>query len=321
MYQTFVQTFSATFFAVLKIFVIIIAAGVLVRKNYITGDILKSMASAVVKIFLPCLIFSNIIQNFYVSELKIWPLLPLSAIALIAFGVGFGVLLFMRQLPAKKNMLSLTSMQNAAYFVLPLGAALFPEQVDKFNLYCFLFMLGISPVMWSLGRYFISGSSGDKFKIKDLITPPLVANLLSMFLVFTGIRTRVPDIVIECTDIMGKAAVPVALFILGGMLGGIKFKFANYIADSVKVVLVKLIALPIVTIIILYFSNLNESYPLLCGFLVLESAVAPSTANLMQVKHYGGNEDELSSITLLCYVASMITLPIWFSVWKMLVTT
>ena len=36
--------------------------------------------------------------------------------------------------------------------VLPVGLAIFPEQFDRFALYCFLFILGFNAVLWSVGK-------------------------------------------------------------------------------------------------------------------------------------------------------------------------
>ncbi len=319
MQEIFFTSFWVTFLAVLKIFFIIIAAGLLVRKNYISQDILKGMASSVVKIFLPCLIFSNIVKNFDASELRIWPLLPISAILMMAVGIGFGALLFIRELPAKKNMLSLTSMQNAGYFILPLGAVLFSERVETFNLYCFLFFLGVNPIVWSVGKYFITESKGQGFSFSVLKTPPLIASVTAILLVFTELRRFIPPIALESVNLLGRAAVPIAIFILGGMLGSVSMRIGKYLYDGLKVSLVKLVILPVVTIVVLYFSGLNDNYPMLCSFLVLEAAVAPATANLMQVKHYGGEEEKISSITLICYGLSIITVPLSLALWNMVV--
>ena len=77
MLDIFTTTFWATFLAVLKVFLIIFAAGILVRKNVINQGQIKALAGVTIKLFLPCLIFSSIITTFEPGALKLWWVLPL----------------------------------------------------------------------------------------------------------------------------------------------------------------------------------------------------------------------------------------------------
>jgi predicted permease len=320
MFNMFIESFYVTFFAVLKILIVVSAAGILVRRQIITQDNLKTLSSSVVKVFLPCLIFSNIVKTFNPSELKIWPMLPLSAVLMVGMGVFAGFIVFYRELPAKKNMLALTGMQNAGYFVLPMGAVLFADQLEKFNLYCFLFVLGINLLVWSVGKSLVSNGNGNgsKFDWRELITPPLVANLSSLFMVFTGLRAYLPNVVTDSADLLGQATVPIALFVLGGMLGGLKMQIHHYWVDALKVIGVKLFFIPAATILVIYLFKVGVNYPLLASFLVLEAASAPAIANLLQVKHYGGQEEKISTILLLSYFSCIVTVPLWMALWQII---
>ena len=318
MFNMFLESFYITFFAVLKILIVVSAAGILVRRQIITQDNLKVLSGSVVKVFLPCIIFSNIVKNFNPGELKIWPILPLSAILMVGVGLLAGFVVFFRELPAKKNMLALTGIQNAGYFVLPMGAVLFADQLAKFNLYCFLFILGINLLAWSVGKALVSSGNGLKFNWRELITPPLVANLSALFMVFTGFRAYLPNVIVDSADLLGQATVPIALFVLGGMLGGLKLQKNEYWMDTMKVIGVKLFFIPAVTVLVVYFFRLGETYPLLASFLVLEAASAPAIANLIQVKHYGGQEEKISTILLLSYFSCIITVPLWMALWQII---
>jgi predicted permease len=70
----FINSFGITFKAMLQIFLIAAAAGVLMRKKVITQEHLKVLSSITVQVLLPCLTFSNIIRNFQPGQLKSWPL-------------------------------------------------------------------------------------------------------------------------------------------------------------------------------------------------------------------------------------------------------
>ena len=232
--------------------------------------------------------------------------------------------MFRKHLPQKKNLLAMTSLQNAGYFVLAIGMVIFKDQYEQFKLYCFLFILGISPVLWSFGRFLIGNQRPKDFKISMLITPPFIANILSILLVLTGLRNflfnfKPFEMLLTSTALMGKATVPTAIFILGGMLGLIKLKINHYLKDMAGVLIIKLIILPIITIAALWLLGINALNPLVCMFLIVEASSPPATAILIQAKHYGGDEQKLGSIMMTCYALSLLAVPLWLSIWQTII--
>ena len=85
--------------------------------------------------------------------------------------------------------MAMAGMQNGLFIVLPIGRLLFAEQFDQFALYCFLLVMGLTPLMWSLGKVMLASSrTYGGFHVKDLMTPPLVATFISVGLVFCQSR-------------------------------------------------------------------------------------------------------------------------------------
>jgi predicted permease len=317
--EIFTNSFGTTFQAVLQILLIAFAAGVLMRKQILTQDQLKAISSLGVRVLLPCLTFSNIIINFHPDKLKIWPLIPISAVIMVGFGLLFAAVLFWPNLNDKKHLFAPASLQNAGYLILPLGKILYPDQFDEFAMYCFLYILGISPLLWSMGKYLVSSLPDEKPTLAGLFTPPFIANIAAVAIVLLKLQWLIPDVVLNSTDLLGSAAVPVATFVLGAVLGSIVFSIKSYVADTIKVLIVRLVLVPIITIGILLLAGLNKNYPLLCDLLVLQSSSSPATAIILQIKHYGGKEQQLGSILLLSYIACIITIPFWLAVWKMII--
>ena len=118
-------------------------------------------------------------------------------------------------------MLAMCALQNAGYLPLPLGAIMFPDQFELFATYCFLYILGISPLLWSLGKVLATSGNGETLRLRSLITPPLIANVAAVTLVLAGWRGVVPSLVMGPIAILGQAAVPSANLVLGAVLGGI----------------------------------------------------------------------------------------------------
>lgn len=319
MINVFMNSFGTAFQALLQVLLVSVAGGILIRKKVITQEHLKSLSTVVVRVLLPCMTFSNIVRNFNPAQFKIWPLVPLVAILTIGLGLLAALALFWPNLKPKKHLFAIASLQNAGYLILPLGKTLYPEQFDKFAMYCFLYILGMSPLLWSLGKYLISSAEDEKMSFKGLLTPPLIACIGGIVIVLVKIQFLIPNIILDSSDLIGSATVPIATFVLGAVLGSISFNIKSHVWDAAKTLFVRLIFVPICTIAVLMFTGLNNDYPLLCSLFVLQSSSSPATGLILQVKHYGGNEQEVGSILMLSYVACMFTIPLWLAVWATLI--
>ena len=316
MTSVFFNAFASVFIALTKVFFVALIAGILVRKKVVSQNLIKILSRLTVNFLLPCLIFSKILIFFNPNELQFWWLIPVIAVVMIFFGTGIGALLFIKELPAKKNMLPLSGMQNAGYLVLPLGKALYPDQFDLFALYCFLFILGVNPLLWSVGKVLSTSEDSFSFRLKGLITPPLIANIVAILLVITSFKNIIPSASLEYIGFIGSATIPVAMFILGASLGDISLKSLPPWIDSARIVFVKFLLLPLVTVYLLYFFNLKNTYPLLANLMVIQSSSPAATAIILQIRAYGGDYKKLGSIMLASYMICMFSLPFWLAVWQ-----
>ncbi|MEA2013287.1 MAG: AEC family transporter [Verrucomicrobiota bacterium] len=319
MNNIFFPTFILIFKAVIQITLVAIAGGILVRKKIITPKQVKFLASVTIKIFLPCLIFSKLVTYFDPGAFKIWWLIPVSAVLIIFAGLLLGALFFIRELPEKKNMLSLSGIHNASYLILPIGAFVYKDNFGQFSLYVFLFTIAMSPILWSIGKE-LSTERNEKLSLKKLLTPPLYANFFGLLVVFTHTKWLIPEPVMGAIDLIGGAAIPVATLVLGATLGSISFKKWAPTKDILRVVIVKLVFVPIITIFVLNATGLHLTYPFLAEFLVLEAASAPATGTILQIRNYGGDTQKVGSIMIVCYLLCILTIPFWIAVWRAIIT-
>ena len=312
----FLAAFGAAWLAILKVFLVVLVAGLLVRRGILTQTVVTGLSKGTVVLFLPCLIFSMVIRNFEPSALPLWWALPIVGLVMPLVGLAAASLVFFRELPEKRNMLALASMQNAGYLVLPVGFALFPGQFDRFALYCFLFILGFNALLWSLGKKLVSDDGAQGWR--GLVTPPLVANLTAVLMALSGADRLIPRVALDAVDLVGQAAVPVATVVLGAILGGVPLRMRAYAWDGIRVLGIKLALLPLITILAVRAAGLEAIDPLLARFLVLEAAAAPASGLILQVKTYGGDEQKVGSLMLACYAASILTMPLWLAVWEVI---
>ncbi|MCK5377182.1 MAG: AEC family transporter, partial [Acidobacteria bacterium] len=119
MFEALFAAFSGTLSAMAGIFLVILGAGLLVRRGLITQTQIDGLSSATVNVLLPCLIFAKVLETLDPEGLPGWWALPLAGIGMALLGTGLGAVAFVGQLPAKRDLLPLAGMQNAGYLVLP----------------------------------------------------------------------------------------------------------------------------------------------------------------------------------------------------------
>jgi malate permease and related proteins len=313
----FIPTFTTVFSAVFQVFLISAAAGVLVRTKVVSQAHIQALSGVTVNIFLPCLIVVKTVTRFDSSGLSLWWILPLSGVLIAVAGLGMAALLF-GTTPEKQPFVSMASFQNAVYIVLPIGQLVYPDQFDLLALYCFLLILGQSPIMWSVGKVLVSGSRDTAIMWKDFVTPPLVATLAAIFLVVSGTTSMLPQTLLSSMDLLGEATVPLAVFILGATLGSISFKFTNMppITDVLRVTAVKFILVPATAFALMYGLGLYQTLPLFCSLIILQTSSPPATNLILMVRNYGGDTQAIGSMMLLQYLVCIIAMPLWLSVWQ-----
>jgi predicted permease len=319
MIEAFAATFAGTLPAIAVIFLVVAISILMARRGVITQIHVDGLSSATINLFLPCLIFAKVVEHFDPSAQPGWWALPLAGIIIALVGTGLGAVVFIGQLPEKKDMLPLAGMQNAGYLVLPVGLALYPDRFDVFAVYVFLFVLGFNPVLWSFGKLLVTGNGGEKPRIRDLLTPPLVSNLVGIGAALGGAGRVLPAPLLDAIELVGTAAVPVATVVLGAVLGGISVRFRSHLADAVRAMSVKFVVLPLIVMLVLQAVRLHATNPLLAEFFIIEAASAPAVGLVLMVRTYGGNEQRVGTVMFLSYAVCTFALPAWIAVWRLIV--
>ena len=225
MTSVFIPGFLSVFGALARVFFVIIGAGLLVRKKIITQNDIDTLSKITVIVLLPCFVFANTMENFQPEELPYWWLLPILGILMSLMGVVLAAGVFAVDFKKHRNLVAVASMQNAGYLVFPIGQILYPEHFNEFALITFLFILGYNPLLWTLGKYLITTTDKpQKFHYKSLLSPPAVANIISLFFVLAGLNDIFPVFFIDSVNLIGKATVPIATFVLGATLGSVSLR-------------------------------------------------------------------------------------------------
>ena len=307
--------FLVVFQAVAQIGLIVLFAGWLVRRQILPASGVKMISDTVITVFLPCLIFSHIVGGFYPAEFKGWWILPISSAVLISIGWAISFPLFSRTGEARRELIPAAFLQNAAYFILPLGKIILPEQFDEFARYVFLFILAHNPLLWLIGKhYFLKRGSGEPFHWIQILSPPIYANIIALTLVATGARPYVPTFMVDTAAFLGGGAVPLGTFALGATLGTIHINFRRYLTVAGLVVFQKLFIMPLIVLGAMALVPWLRSSPVLILLFILQGASPCATSLILQSKSYSDDSERIGTIIAICYIVCTFSIPLWVAI-------
>ncbi|MFH1199311.1 MAG: AEC family transporter [Candidatus Omnitrophota bacterium] len=313
----FLEHFRITGLAVAQISLLGLVGYILVKKNILGQDGLDILSRLVVDVTLPALILAQLIKDFRFDLYPNWWLFPLLSFAITLAGLLLGVL-FMGLVKGpehKLQFISLVGFQNSGYLPLALFAALLTgRELDTMLVYLFLFLLGFNLVILSFGVYILSFHKLKKFEARSLFSPPVIATITGLIIVFFGLYKFIPDVVIKPMRMIGDCTVPLSMLAVGGSLASICLRCTDKKIASL-VILSKLIILPALGLWLV----LKLQLPHLLGLLIIIELAVPSATLLSVItRHYKKEDLIISQGIFVGHVASLVTLPLFLSLYFML---
>jgi len=314
----FLESFKTTGSAVGQIFLLCAIGYFLVKKKLLGEEGLDILSRLVVEVTLPILIFCQLIKDFRFDLYPNWWIFPLLSLLITLAGLLVGYIFsgFIKGGHRKWQFLSLNAFQNSGYLPLALIAALLPkDKADIMFVYLFLFLLGFNLIVWSFGIYMLSFHESKKFEMGSLFSPPVIACLFSLAVIFLGLNKFMPDALSRTLRQVGDCTLPLAMFVVGGSLAPIQLKHVDKKAMTL-LVLGKLIILPALGLWLITRLKLPELLGLL---IIIQLAVPPATSLTVITRHYKKEDLLISQGVFFGHILSLITLPIFLSLYFMFI--
>ncbi len=310
----FLSSFKITSFAVGEIFLVAVIGYLLVRKRIFSHEGLDALSRLVIEITLPVMIFSKLIRDFKFDLYPDWWIFPLLSIAITLAGLAAGVLLspLFKDRQKKLQFISLAGFQNSGYLPLALSGALLTQpQAETMFIYIFLFLMGFNLVMFSFGVHLLVFQRNKRFELASLFSPPVIAIIFTLALIFFGLDRFVPQVVLEPLSQLGNCTLPLAMIVVGGNLAQLRLKHFDLKAAAL-IVLAKVIILPLAGLFLL----LKFQVPYLIGLLILMQLSMPSATTLsVLLRHYKRDDLLISQGVLLSHIISIVTIPVFLSLY------
>jgi len=298
---------------VCSMLIYIIAGFIAYRKNLVSIEQSKGFSSALMYIFAPCMLFQSFQRDFEMEKLQ--GLLFATIASLIAnfFFVLIAKYVFIRKetatAPTERSSVVYT---NAGYMAIPLiGAAFGMEAIFYSTGYLIVFNI----FLWTHCLFQISGDKSQISFKKVIFNPSIIAIFLGLLAFIFGLR--LPTIISTATIGMSNLVAPLSLFIIGIILGSVKFKELFSQKRVYYIVALRLIVFPLLLLIFFKAIHFTSIIPNGKGILtiVLVAAYAPiATSVSVFCQQFDKDAKYASKLITISTCLCVISMPIMLAI-------
>lgn len=293
---------TAFFSAIVSVSFIILLGAIAARTISLEA---KALSQLSVYILAPALVADGLYRTTLSLQSAISLLLSFALISVILYGIiwVFGYYL---ELPilTRKSLLATTLLPNNGNLGLPLIAfTLGDEGLER----AIIYMIGSSILLFGIIPALLAGhslSSGFRFTLKLPLVWAMLAGLSLRFF-----DLKLPFQLDAAIAQLGKAAIPIALLLLGVQLASTRFGVGRYetAASCLRLGVAPLVAYGVGKLFHLTGLDLQV--------LVLQSAMPVAVNTIVLVTEFGGDSVKVARTIVTTTLASLLTIPfiLWLS--------
>ena len=343
-------------FAVLKVAAVAAIGYLLAKRAVLTDSATSAVSDLVIKLAVPCLVFSNAAGGFAGIS-------TVGAVSLILAGpgvIGAGYLCAVAlskvcqvETAYRKAVVAASAFQNSAYLPIAVSTAVAPLVVQVAGhpgsppnsamsgaaVICIsLFGVLYSPIFWGIGLGWITDDHEGRRPWRELVPrlfPPPVLGLIAGYTVaFTPLKGLIVPhgspghFLFDAVGDIGGMTVPLANLVLGAMLArvgsGVKEPVKNYlIVVGTRFLLVPSLFLAITLLTRSYW--ISSPIAVVAAFVIFLQSITPPATNLA-VMSKGVSADSpyhtaeaIPRILLVAYLLCMVTMPAWLLIYLRLI--
>lgn len=192
---------------------------------------------------------------------------------------------------------------NVGNLILPLISMSLGEDMV---FYGSAFQVPFNALIWTHGYFSISGERDVNLK-KILMNPSIIALFIGLFLMIT--QLRLPSIIDTAAKGFNDMVAPASMMLVGMVIAGSDLKTVFAYRKSYLISFVRLIALPVITMLLLYVTGYIQRNPEMrpVAMIVALGTAAPSASMIVQLAVMHDKDALKASIynvmtTILCVV-------------------
>mgnify|MGYP001327243403 CR=1 FL=1 len=232
--------FLSSLEAVGSVLAVAMAGVLLVRLKVIDKAAVKTLSSLVFTIMLPCLLWTNVASLKDLDLLKKFIILPVACVISVFLGMVLSYLFLLRSSldnPIKRMIMTACAFGNTSFLPIPFLVACcavfpalraIPDSADLSITFVSLYLILYSPMLWTLGKWLLSGKPIREVSFSHVLNPPVIGMILGVATAF------IPPIkslffsedaplrfVLKASSVLASGTIPCALLVLGA---GFSFK-------------------------------------------------------------------------------------------------
>ncbi|MCR5467863.1 MAG: AEC family transporter [Lachnospiraceae bacterium] len=300
---------------ILSLFVILFVGIIMVKAKVVKPEESKTISTLMLFVITPCSILTSFEVDLSRDVVSSFLLAVASAIVihfvLIICAIPMRKVLKMDPIEIVSVMYS-----NAGNLIIPLVTAIFGSE---WVIYATAYMAVQLVFLWSHGKASVSGEKGIDLK-KVLTNVNLISVFLGIIIFITGFRFPGPvdDAMVSMSAMIG----PSAMLVTGMLIGSKNFKELLSHKRLPLVVFLRLIAVPVITLLIMYVSGaahlVENGTTILLISLLATTTPSASTITQMAVV-YDGDADYASAINVFSTLVCIITMPLVVTLYQSLI--
>jgi len=271
--------------SIITLFILIGVGFVAYRMGYIIRSGASGLSSLLVNVAIPCLILES--MQAPLSEGLIYSMEVIVAIEIVVYAVSFffAVVIpyFLTGSSFETGVLRFMMIfSNLGFMGYPVAYAIFGEESV---FYVALINIPFGFLVFTLGVFLLRPDLAIHPDLKRIITPGLIASIVGLFLLGTGLS--IPSPIDESISLLGSITTPLAMIVIGTFLAPLPF--FDMISDKRIWVI---------------------SFIRLLGIPVLLAAMPVAANTVLLSEEYGVNAELASKGVFISTLLSLVTIPI-----------
>jgi predicted permease len=259
---------------------------------------------------MPCLVLDTIIGNpaLHDSGSLLFPPLAGFLTTVTGFGVAYlaARLIGLKEGKGLRTFALSAGIANYSYLPLPILGGLWGKQTQGVLL---VHNLGVDTAIWSVGLLVLTGAS-PREGWRRLVTPMLVALVLSVGINLSGFSDEVPGVVRNMAHALGVCAVPLGLVVTGSSLADHLDNPRSLIHRNVAVAAC-IVRIGVMPVLILCLARWLPCPVELKRVLVVQAGMPAGVVPILIARYFGGQPLTAVQIVLATTAVGIFTCPLW----------
>ena len=304
----------STLLGKMVVFVVLMLIGyLLARRGIINPAFTRAASNLVLNVFMVGTILSSMISTGAERDLSNLPEIILLTFAMTLIGyVTAAVVTRFSGIDAEHapSYEILMAVGNSMFIALPIAGALYGTYaVFIVSLSCIPFNIAL----YSYGVWRIRGTDSGQFRVKEMFSIPLLATLVGLVIVLTGLP--VPQVAVDIFNSLSGATMPMSMMVIGASLGTVSLLDAFRNPKLALLSATRLILIPALTWLICRFLTSDPVLLMTCVIV----AASPSAVIVSVIAIQYGRDGVFSSEAVQhSTICSMVTIPLLIQIFSRL---